>query len=80
MWGVVEGLKKKGKEAWVNQNLNKPNIQIKEGGKIVKTLTFMQAMKEHSKIISAKVISDVSKSAAWNFKGQMERYFIVLKD
>ncbi len=80
MWGVVEGLKKKGKEAWVNQNINKPNIQIKEGGKIVKTLTFMQAMKEHSKIISAKVLSDVSKTAAWNFSGQMERYFIVLKD
>jgi len=80
MWGVVAGLKKKGKEAWVNQNINKPNIQIKEGGKIVKTLTFIQAMKEHSKLLSAKVLSDVSKTAAWNFSGQMERYFLVLKD
>jgi len=80
MWGVVEGLKKKGKEAWVNQNLNKPNIQIKEGGKIVKTLTFIQAMKEHSKIISAKALSDITKSATWNFSGQLERYFLVLKD
>jgi len=80
MWGVVEGLKKKGKDAWVNQNLNKPNIQIKEGGKIVKTLTFIQAMKEHSRCISAKVISDVTKSATWNFSGQLERYFVVLKD
>jgi len=80
MWGVVAGLKKKGKEAWVNQNLNKPNIQIKENGKIVKTLTFIQAMKEHSKLLSAKVLSDVTKSASWNFSGQMERYFLVLKD
>jgi len=80
MWGVVGGLKKKGKEAWVNQNINKPNIQIKEGGKIVKTLTFIQSMKEYSKSINAKVLSDVSKSAAWNFSGQLERYFIVLKD
>jgi len=37
-------------------------------------------MKEHSKLISAKCLSDVSKTAAWNFSGQMERYFIVLKD
>ncbi len=80
MWGVVAALKKKGKDAWVNQNLNKPNIQIKEGGKIVKTLTFIQAMKEYSKKISAKTLSDISKSAKWNFGGQLERYFIVLKD
>jgi len=80
MWGVVMGLKKKGKDAWVNQNLNKPNIQIKEGGKIVKTLTFLQAMKEHSNMISAKTLSDVKKTAMWNFVGQLERYFVVLKD
>jgi len=80
MWGVVAGLKKKGKEAWVNQNLNKPNIQIKEGGKIVKTLTFIQAMKEYSKLLGPKVLSDVTKSASWNFSGQLERYFLVLKD
>lgn len=80
MWGVVMGLKKKGKDAWVNQNLNKPNIQIKEGGKIVKTLTFLQAMKDHSNMISAKTLSDVKKTAMWNFAGQLERYFVVLKD
>ena len=51
MWGVVDGLKKKGKECWVNQNLNKPNIQIKEGGKIVKTITYIQAMQDHADLI-----------------------------
>jgi len=80
MWGVVSSFKKEGKEAWVNQNLNKPNIQIKEGGKIVKTLTFVQLMNEYGKKIPAKTLSDVTKSAKWNFGGQLERYFVVLKD
>jgi len=80
MWGVVDGLKKKGKEAWVNQNTNKPNIQIKEGGKIVKTITFVQAMQDHGNIIPKKTLEDVKKSAVWNFRNQLERFFIVLKD
>jgi hypothetical protein len=80
MWGVVAVIKKSGKDAWVNQNLNKPNIQIKEGGKIVKTLTFIQAMNDYGKKINAKTLSDVAKSAKWNFGGQLERYFVVLKD
>jgi len=80
LWGVVDGLKKKGKEAWVNQNTNKPNIQIKEGGKIVKTITFVQAMQDHGNIIPKKTLEDVKKSAVWNFRNQLGRFFIVLKD
>ena len=80
MWGVVDALKKEKKEAWVNLNLNKPNIQIKEGGKITKTLTFVGAMNEYGEKIDAKVIADTTKAAQWNFGGKLERLFIILKD
>ena len=81
LWGVVDAIKKdKKKEAWVNLNLNKPNIQIKEGGKITKTLTFAGAMTEYGDKIDAKVITDTTKAARWNFGGKLERLFIILKD
>ena len=80
MWGVVDALKKEKKEAWVNLNLNKPTIQIKEGGKITKTLTFINSMKEYGTKIDAKVIEDTAKAARWGFGGQLERLFIVIKD
>ena len=80
LWGVVDALKKEKKEAWVNLNLNKPNIQIKEGGKITKTLTFVGAMNEYGEKIDAKVIADTTKAAQWNFGGKLERLFIILKD
>ena len=80
LWGVVDVIKKEKKEAWVNLSLNKPNIQVKEGGKIVKTLTFAGAMEEYGERIDAKVIADTTKAARWNFGGKLERLFIVLKD
>ena len=80
MWGVVDALKKEKKEAWVNLNLNKPNIQIKEGGKITKTLTFMGAMSDYGTKIDAKVITETTRAAKWNFGGKLERLFVVLKD
>ena len=80
MWGVVDALKKQKKESWVNLNLNKPNIQIKEGGKITKTLTFAAAMNEYGDKIDPKVITDTTKAAQWSFGGKLERLFIILKD
>ena len=80
MWGVVDAIKKEKKEAWVNLNLNKPNIQVKEGGKIIKTLTFAAAMYEYGEKIDEKVLADTKKAAQWNFGGKLERLFIVLKD
>ena len=80
LWGVVDVIKKEKKEAWVNLSLNKPNIQVKEGGKIVKTLTFASAMGEYGDKIDSKVIADTTKAARWNFGGKLERLFIVLKD
>ena len=80
MWGVVDALKKEKKESWVNLNLNKPNIQIKEGGKITKTLTFAGAMSEYGERIDPKVITETTKAAMWNFGGKLERLFIILKD
>ena len=80
LWGVVDAIKKEKKEAWVNLNLNKPNIQIKEGGKITKMLTFAGAISEYGDKIDAKVIADTTKAARWNFGGKLERLFIILKD
>ena len=80
LWGAVDAIKKEKKEAWVNLNMNKPNIQVKEGGKIVKTLTFVGAMSEYGEKIDPKVISETTKAARWNFGGKLERLFIILKD
>ena len=80
MWGVVDYLKKEKKESWVNLNQNKPNIQVKEGGKITKTLTFAQAMYDYGEKIDPKTIEEASKAAKWSIGGQLERLFIILKD
>ena len=53
---------------------------MKEGGKIVKTLTFAGAMNEYGEKIDPKVIADTTKAARWNFGGKLERLFIILKD
>ncbi len=79
MWAVADALKTKDKQVWVNQN-NKPTLQVKEGGKVVKTMSFVKTMVEYKEKISAKSLSDVLKTASKQFVGQLEKTFIVLKD
>jgi hypothetical protein len=80
MWGVCDGIKTPEKQAWVNMGAAKPTIQIKEGGKITKTLTFVQAMTEYKEKIPAKSLEEAGKLARKHFPGKAAKTFIVLKD
>jgi len=79
MWAVADGLKTKSKQVWVSQG-NKPTLQVKEGGKVTKSLSFVQTMGEYSDKINKKTLDDVKKAATKLFAGHLEKTFIVIKD
>jgi len=79
MWGVADALKSKTRQVWVNQS-SRPTLQVKEGGKIIRNLTFVKTMTEYKEKIPPKVIEDAKKIAQKHFGGQLEKTFIVLKD
>ena len=80
MWAVADAIKTKTSEAWINQNTPKPTLQVKEGGKIIKTLSFVRTMNEYKDKIPKKTIEEATKIAKKTFGGQLEKTFIVIKD
>jgi hypothetical protein len=80
MWGACEVIKGKDKEAWVNMSAAKPTLQVKEGGKIVKTMTFVQVMADYKDKIPAKSKDEAQKLAKKHFPGKVEKTFIAIKD
>ena len=79
MWAIADGIKSDTREVWVNQNANKPTLQIKEAGK-VKTLTFARAMEDYKDKISKKTMDETNKVAKRYYAGQLKKTFIVLSD
>ncbi len=79
MWAVADAIKTNVKQAWVSQT-NRPTLQIKEGGKIVKTLSYVQTMNEYKDKIPKKTLEDVKKAAQKLYSGNLEKTFIVIKD
>jgi hypothetical protein len=63
MWGICDTIKSKDRECWVNQNLAKPTLQVKENGRIVKTLSFIKAVAEYKDKIPNKTIEEATKIA-----------------
>jgi len=80
MWAVADVIKTKAKEVWVNQVACKPTLQVKEGGRIVKSLGYIKTMQEYGDKIPKKTLEDVTKIAKKFFAGNLEKTFIVLKD
>jgi len=80
LWGVADALKSDGKDLWVTQNTPKPILQIKEGGKITESLTFVKAMKLHGDKIAQKTLDEAKKQAKKWFAGNIEKIFIAIKD
>jgi hypothetical protein len=80
MWGACEVIKTKEKEAWVNMSAAKPTLQIKEGGKIVKTMSFVQVMADYKDKIPSKSKDEALKLAKKHFIGKIEKTFIAIKD
>jgi len=79
MWAVADVLKSKTRQVWVSQG-NKPTLQVKEGGKVVKSLTFVQTMGEYKEKIPKKTLEEVKKAASKLYGGHLEKTFIVIKD
>jgi len=79
MWAVADALKSKTKQVWVNQS-SRPTLQVKEGGKIIRNLSFVKTMTEYKEKIGAEKLVEIKKVAEKNFAGQLEKTFIVLKD
>jgi hypothetical protein len=80
MWGLCDAMKTKEKEMWVTQQAAKPVLQIKENGRITKSLSFVKAMTEFKDKIPEKTIEEATKVAKKHFFGKLEKTFIVLKD
>ncbi len=80
MWSVCDIIKTENREAWVNQQVPKPTLQIKEGGKIVKSLSFVKTIEEYKEKIPEKAIEEATKVAKKHYYGKLEKTFIVLKD
>jgi hypothetical protein len=81
MWSLVDKIKdpKKGIDAWVNQSLNKPTMQVK-GEKSQKTYSYVSAMLKYEDKLEDKAKEDALKLAKRQFPGQVEKIFIVIKE
>jgi hypothetical protein len=80
MWSIADALKTNQNEVWINQNQAKPTLQIKEGGKIIKTLSFVKVITEYKDKIPQKALDEATKVAKKSFAGNLEKTFLVLKD
>ena len=79
LWGITDSIKSDAREVWVNQNANKPTLQIKEAGR-VKTLTFARAMNDYKDKIPKKTLDEATKIAKRYFPGQIRKTFIAISD
>jgi hypothetical protein len=81
MWALVDKIKdpKKGIDAWINQSLNRPTLQIK-GEKTQKTYSFVQAMQKFKEKLEEKPKEEALKIAKKFFPGQVEKIFLVIKE
>ncbi len=77
---ILDALKTDQNEVWINQTLAKPTLQVKEGGKITKTLSFVKVITEYKDKIPQKAIDEATKVAKKTFAGNLEKTFLVLKD
>lgn len=80
MWAVADAIKSNTKEVWVNQVSCKPTLQVKEGGRVVKSLGYLKTMVEYGDKIPQKKLDEIKKTASKFFSGNLEKTFIVLKD
>jgi hypothetical protein len=81
MWALADKIKnsEKGIDAWVNQSLNKPTLQVKED-KTQKTYSFVAAMLKYESLLEGKPKEEALMLAKKFFPGQVEKIFIVIKE
>jgi hypothetical protein len=82
LWALVDKIKdeKKGIDAWVNQSLNKPVLQVKGEEKVQRSYSFVAAMVKYKDKLEEKSKEEALKLAKKFFPGQVEKLFIVLQE
>jgi len=82
MWALVDKIKdsKKGVDAWVNQSINKPTLQVKGEEKSQRSYTFVEAMTKYEDKLEDKAKEEALKLAKKFFAGQIEKVFMIIKD
>ncbi len=82
MWNVADKIKddSKGIDSWVNQSLNKPNLQVKGEERNQVSYSYVAAMNKYGKKLDQKAKDEALKLAKKFFPGQIEKIFIVIKD
>ena len=80
LWKIVNKLKEEGKETWVNVNMTRPKLQIKNGEKYPLEFDFVQAItKFRGKLIDPD-LKEANDIARRHYKGRCQQVFLVLKD
>ena len=82
MWSAVDKIKDplKNIDAWVNQALNKPTLQVKGEERNQRSYSFAEAMSKYGERIDEKAKTDALKLARRFFAGSVQKMFIVIKD
>jgi hypothetical protein len=82
MWALVDKIKdpKKGVDAWVNQSINKPTLQVKGAEKNQRSYSFVEAMMKYEEKLEDKSKEEALKLAKKFFAGQVEKIFMVIKE
>jgi hypothetical protein len=80
LWSLADLLKTETRQVWVAQNLARPTLQVKEGGRIVESLTFVKAMTKYGDKVPKKTLEEATKLAKKTFSGNLKETFVVLED
>jgi hypothetical protein len=79
-WKIVNKLKEDGKETWVNVNMTRPKLQIKNGDKYPLEFDFVQAIAKYRGKLTDPDLKEANDIARRHYKGRCQQVFLVLKD
>jgi len=80
LWKIVNKLKEEGKETWVNVNMTRPKLQIKNGDKYPLEFDFVQAITKFKGKLIDPDLKEANDIARRHYKGRCQQVFLVLKD
>jgi len=80
MSAIARELRLKGLEANMNKHVDNPTLCLRNNGRISKQLTFVDAVLQHGSLLSSEDLAKARRVAGGSFIGQLEQYFLILKE
>ncbi len=80
LWAIADVLKKDKKDSWVTQSNPKPCLMVKDGGPLVRTYSYLEAVTTYGEKVDKKNLDEATRLAQRFFFGQVEKVFVILKD